>query len=113
RDVEVRRYPGSGLADLISVRPPAEAGHRSRAANRAAEQAGELLKGGEALGAAHTSSPADDDPRLRERDFSGIGIDLRLQSHAKVLVLQRRRTGISRDLGAARRRLGRQSVGRE
>src|SRR2546430_17208389 len=81
RDVEVRRDPGPGLADLVAVWPPAEAGHRPRAANRAAEQAGELLQGGEALGAAHTSAPADYDPRRRERAFSGIGIDLRLRSH--------------------------------
>src|SRR5207253_5891871 len=81
RDVEVRRDPGPGLADLVAVRPPAEAGHSPRAANRAAEQAGELLQGGEALGASHTSAPADDDARLRERDFSGIGLDLRLQAH--------------------------------
>src|SRR5438128_4487389 len=113
RDVEIRRDPGPGLADLVTVRPPAEAGHRPRAANRAAEQAGELLQRGEAFRTADTSAPADDDARLRERDFSGNGLDLRLKSHAKVLFLQRRRKGISRDLGAAGQRLGRQCVGRE
>ena len=49
RDVEVGRDLRPRLPDLVGVRPPAGARHGARAADGAAEQAGELLDDGEAL----------------------------------------------------------------
>ena len=49
RDVQVGRDLGPGLADLVRVRAPPGAGDHSRAADRAAQQAGQLLDDGEAL----------------------------------------------------------------
>src|SRR5207302_5156726 len=74
-DVEVGRDPRPGLAHLVAVWPPAEAGHRARAADGAAEQACQFFERGESLGAAHTAAPADDHARLCERDLSGIYLD--------------------------------------
>src|ERR1700694_1746580 len=103
RNVQIRSDPRPGLAALIAVWPPAEAGYRTRAADRATEQAGEFLQRGEALGAAHAATAADDDACLCERDLSGIGLDLGHEAHSKILLVERWRKGMSRDLGAAGR----------
>ena len=61
-DVEVGRDPAAGLADLLVVRPPAEAGHHAGDAERAVEQLGELEQVVEPVGAAGPAAGADHDP---------------------------------------------------
>ncbi len=73
RDVQVGRDPQARLADLVGVRPPAGARHDPRAADRAAEQPGQLLEVAEPFGAADASPAADDDLRVGERDPALLG----------------------------------------
>ena len=67
-DVEVGGDLRARLADLVGVRPPPRARDDARAADRRAEQPGELLDDREALGGADAAAAADDDLRVAERD---------------------------------------------
>ena len=69
RDVEVRGDARPGLADLLGVRPPAQARRDARHADRGAEQLGQLVEHGERLGAAEPATATDDDLGLRQRDL--------------------------------------------
>ena len=71
RDVDLRRDLVPRLPHLVGVRTPAGHRHRPRAADRAAEQAGELLDRREALGRADAAAAGDDDLGVRERDAAG------------------------------------------
>src|SRR5207253_10434165 len=72
-DVQVGRDLRARLADLVRVRPPARARDDARAADRGAEQTGELLDDREPLRGADAPAAADDDLRLRERDAARDG----------------------------------------
>src|SRR5207245_10178943 len=66
RDIEVGGDPRPGLPNLVGMRPPAEAGDGARAANRAAEQARQLLERGETFRTPDAPTSADDDTSLRQ-----------------------------------------------
>ena len=72
-DVQVRRDPRPGLADLLGVRPPAGRGDDARHADRPAEQCRQLVELGEALGAADAAAATDHDPGIGQRDLAGLG----------------------------------------
>src|SRR5262245_12402681 len=67
-DVELGRDLRSGLSDLVAVWPPAVVGDNTGAADRPAEQPGELVEYGEAFGAADAASAGHDDRRGGQRD---------------------------------------------
>src|SRR5436190_17457119 len=62
-DVQIGRHPAAGLADLLVVRPPAEARHNARDAEGATEEIGELDQVLEAVRAAGAAARPDDDTR--------------------------------------------------
>ena len=98
RDVDVRRDLRPGLADLVRVRAPAGHRHRARAADGAAEQAGELLDDPEPFRRARAAPARDDDLRLGERDAAGA---------------RRRRARARARRGRRRRERGREALDRE
>ena len=95
------------------MRSPAQAGHGTRAADGTAEQVRQLFERGESFRAADAAAASDDHARLRQRDLSGVGLDLRDESHAEIFVVEHRRKDTSRDLGTAGRCFRRQSMRRE
>src|SRR5439155_8311686 len=73
RDVDVRRDPQAGLADLVRVGPPAGARDDARAADGSAEQSGQLFEIGKSLTTSDAASAADDHPGVGERDLAALG----------------------------------------
>src|SRR5204863_3811160 len=61
RDVEVRRDPRAGLANLVRVRAPAEIRDDARAADGPAQQGRERLEQFDSFLAPHSAAAADDD----------------------------------------------------
>src|SRR6185295_7115424 len=83
-DVEIGRDLRAGLADLIGMRAPARRRDDARAADRAAEEAGELLDDRERLCGADAAAAADDDLRVAERDAAARVRDRLENAHRAV-----------------------------
>ena len=87
RDVQIRGDLRARLPDLVGVRAPAGGRDDARAADRAAEQAGELFDDVERLRRADAAAAADDDLRVAQRDAAarlGDGLE-----HARRAVVAR------------------------
>ena len=106
-DVQVRRDPRPGLADLLGVRPPAGRGDDARHADGPAEQGRELVELREALGAPDAAAATDDDARVGQRDRPLLGRDARGDPDAEVAIGQVRGERLDRGRRGARGRGGR------
>src|SRR5438105_15374602 len=89
-DVELGGDPRSSLANLVGMRPPTQAGHGARTANRPAQIARELFERHESRGASDAAATANDNPRLRKRHFSGIRLDFGSESNPEIFLRQNR-----------------------
>ena len=110
--VQLRRYPGAGLAHLLLVRPPAFAGHHPGHPDNAAEQPGELLEYAESVGSADAAAAADHDPRRGQR-HPGAAFGRLGRPHQQVGVVELGAPGVYRGGGGLGGRGGGHGIDRD